>query len=106
MSEIVPILASGIIGALSGSIGSYVIFKIVKRSMKHDIEEWLNSERGQKAIYTIGVLLGNAIKQGVGLGSSGGKLKLENIIGQAIAGFIQSKIPIGTAQTPIEQPQY
>jgi len=103
MSEIVPIVGAAAVGVLSGSISSYVMFRIVKKSIKREAEEWLNSEKGQKAIYTIGVLLGNAIKQGVGLGTGGGKLKFENIIGQAIAGFIQSKIPV--SQNTYEQPQ-
>ncbi len=96
ISEIVPMLMAAGVGVLSGTVGSYVTFRVVKKSIKTEAEAWLNSEKGQKAIYTIGVLLGNAIKQCVGLGGGGGggKIKLENIIGSAIAGFIQSKIPI------------
>jgi len=101
MSEIVPILVSGVVGVLGGSVGSYVMFKIVKSSMKTEIEQWVNSEKGREAIYSIGILLGNAIATGSGLNrltkTQGG---LKGMVMQGIAQFIQSKINPQVGEQP------
>lgn len=86
-------------------ITMYLGWKLAKRDAKRQIEEWINSDIGQKAIYSIGILLGNAIKQGVGITGSGGKMKMENIIMQGIAGFIQGKLGAVVNPNPYEQPQ-
>jgi hypothetical protein len=105
MSEIVPILITVPLGTLSGIIGSYVTFKIVKKSMKSEIEEWLNSPKGHEAIYSIGVLLGNAIMQGTGLQKPAkGKGGLEALVVQGITALLSGKLNLGSA--PAETPQF
>ena len=79
------------ISIVSTPITFYVGYKLAKKDAKQQIEQWINSDTGQKAIYSIGLLLGNAIKQGVGLGTGGGKMKFENLLVQAGIGFLQNK---------------
>lgn len=43
----------------------------------------------QKKVYVLGALLGNGIRQGVGINAKGGKLKIMDIVTQGISGFIQ-----------------
>lgn len=101
--DLLLILASGAISGLSAGIVGYLLLNHTKKALKTELEAWLNSEKGQKAIYQIGVLLGNAIKQGVGLQTKGGSLKLDNLIGQAIAGFIQNRFNLGGQQDLSQQ---
>lgn len=50
--------------------------------IKNEVETWLNSEKGQKALFQIGAIIGNGAKAGIGLESRGGKFKLQDLIGQ------------------------
>lgn len=44
-----------------------------KQELKDMAEQWLNSEKGQKALLQIGALIGNGVKTGVGLNAPRGK---------------------------------
>ena len=87
-------IISPIIGVLCGAISTYVI---AKRMINTDrivdyayaiLDETMENVEMQKRVYGFGVLLGNGIKNGVGLSSKGGKFKFEDLIMQGIASFI------------------
>ena len=105
MIDILDVLLNASLIALFTSITMYVmsniIMKNVKKDLKREAEEWLNSEKGQKAIYSIGLLLGNAIMTGSGLGpaKSGGKLKLQDILMQGLMSFFQGNLKLPTSGT-------
>ena len=88
----------GLIGFGSGFFGMYIASKHLVNShffmqiLDDLFDEAMNNEVFQKRIYVIGALLGNGIKQGVGLSPSRGKMKFQDIITQAIAGMILPKI--------------
>jgi len=56
-----------------------------------DVENYLNSEKGQKNLFLIGGMLSNGMKTGLGLTAKGGKFKMEDLAAQLIGGFIQQK---------------
>lgn len=98
MSEIVYIAATGIIGALSGLLGTYVMGKHmlsdekIMEKLDMVVTEVLNDVEFQKKVYTLGGLLGAGIMQGTGM-KSGGKFKLNDIIAQGIQAFISRMFP-------------
>lgn len=87
-----------LIGFGSGFFGFYLASRrLVNSDFFMDIlddlfDEAMNNENFQKRIYVIGALLGNGIKQGIGLTPSRGKMKFQDILTQAIAGMILPKI--------------
>lgn len=78
----------------------------IKRELKLELETWLNSENGQKAIYSIGAIIGNGAKSGFGLQTKGGKFKWQDLVGQIASQYIQQKFipqqrfPRGAESTP------
>ena len=109
------LLATGLIGALSGSIGAYVVAKkFLKPEIILDFSDVLLNElmqnvEYQKRIYVLGGLLGQGIKQGIGLPKTGGKFKIEDAIGALIGGFVQNiganMFSTAQAQTQPPNPQ-
>lgn len=94
MSEIVPIVASGVIGALSGVLGSYVVLKI---SFSNDtllekaeilLEDIAKNEAILKNVYQIGGVLGSGIAQGTGLQRKGGKFGMQDLIMSIVGRFM------------------
>jgi hypothetical protein len=65
------------------------IFDHLEVKIKKDAEDWLNSEKGQQALYQIGVLVGNGAKSGFGL-AKGGKFGFKDILMQAAGGLLQN----------------
>ncbi len=61
-----------------------------KAALKRELEDWLNSEKGAKALYSIGVLIAQGAKDSLPFISKGGKFKWTDLIGQ-IAGKAASK---------------
>lgn len=89
-------LLSAVITGLSFIIGYILVskkadslIKNTKKELKGEAEAWLNSEKGQKALYTIGVLVGNGVKGGFGIKKGKGKFKFEDIIGQIASRWIE-----------------
>jgi len=67
-----------------------------KKELKIEAESWLNSDNGQKAIYSIGAIIGNGAKAGFGISTRGGKFKLENLVSEIAGKWIQERfIPQG-----------
>lgn len=58
-----------------------------------EVEHYIASPEGAKVIYSIGGLIGNGAKQGLGLTSGRGKFKFEDILAQIAGGFIQRYVP-------------
>lgn len=67
------------------------------------LDRLVNEPEMQKRLYLAGVIVGQGIKQGIGIQGKGGKFKFENIIGQAIGAVLQNVIPQAIPQT--QQPQ-
>lgn len=67
-----------------------IIIAEQKALLKHDLEEWLNSEKGTKALYGIGALVAQGAKDSLPFISKGGKFKWQDLVGQ-IAGKAASK---------------
>lgn len=58
---------------------------------KQYIEDWLNTEEAQKAIYTIGGLAGSGAAQGLGIQKRGGKRGLLDVVLELGANYFSSK---------------
>lgn len=98
------------IGILVGSLGllaTYVIYKKVTNPayfidiFDELLDYALNNADTQKQIYIFGALIGQGIKSGLGMTGKRGKFKLDDIIGEAIAGFAQQFL--STAMKPENQ---
>jgi len=90
---------SAVITTLSLVIGYYVLSKKAEKlietnkiQLKIEAENWLNSEKGQKALYSIGALIGNGARTGIGLQTKTGKFKFQDLLGQIAGNYIQNKI--------------
>lgn len=76
-----------------------------KTEIKLEAEEWLNSEKGQKALFSIGALIANGAKSGFNLNIPKGKGGFEGLIMNIIGKWIGEKIPqssqaiVSTAET-------
>lgn len=110
--EMIGQIISVLIAVLSGSIMSYIMAKIMVKNVKKEAEPmidkaytqvftkfraFLNEEDGQKMIYSLGVLMGNGARTGLGIQKTGGKFKIQDLIMQGVGQYIQSKIQ-GVAQ--------
>jgi len=94
IEAIFPILGS--MAAISAPLIAYVI---IKKNVSDDaiidkvdmlLTEISTNPEMQKKVYTLGILLGNGIKNGVGIAGKGGKFKFEDIIGQGIGILFQN----------------
>ena len=63
----------------------------LESKLKKDVEEWLNSEKGQKALYSIGGMIGAGARQGIGLGKGGGKFSFADLATQIVGGFFNKQ---------------
>lgn len=63
-----------------------------------DLTDFLHTEDGAKLVYSIGALIGNGARQGLGINAKGGKFKFEDILAQVAAGFIQQYFPTSNPQ--------
>ena len=72
-------------------IGEVVAFE--KGQIKVDLEKWVNSEVAQKALYSLGGMIGSGAMAGSGLQPKGGKMKFPDLIMQLASTFIQGKLP-------------
>ena len=95
------------------SIGLYALYVLAKRKVNTDffleitddmLSELSQNVDMQKKVYLLGVILGQGIKQGVGLSAKGGKFKIENLIGAALEGFLGNMFQ-GKGQETAQQPQ-
>jgi hypothetical protein len=97
-------VVTGLIGVPLGFLGAYLALKrYVKPEVILDFSEVLLDEvtqnvEFQKKIYMMGGLLGQGVRQGIGIGKTGGKFKIEDAIAQIIAGFAQRMIVGGANQ--------
>jgi len=118
------VVLSGLITGICGTIPIFFIYRSMKKGIKTEafqlicdafdtlkaeskeqLELWLNSETGAKALYGIGVYIGNGAKSGIGLGNKGGKFKFDDLIAQAGSQFLQNMFtPQGQNQQKISQP--
>lgn len=98
MLDSIIVFLSAVIGSLSGVVGAYVMLKKYGKSdvfieiLEDFVTDLSENAEMQKRIYIIGGILGNGIRQGVGIGKTKGKFKLEDLIMQVIGGYIQNKV--------------
>ena len=100
---------SGLFGIISMILGIIIIKRTVKNMIfdvadelineqidirKADVEKWINSETGQKAFYSVGALIGNGAKAGIGLSGGRGKFKSEDVVAQIAGSFIENRFPM------------
>lgn len=101
MSEIVVPLVNAVLTGLTVSFMTYVIskrmLKDAKASLKLELEAWLNSEKGQKALFSVGALIANGAKSGFNLNVPRGKGGFEGLIMNIIGKWIGEKIPQNSA---------
>lgn len=112
MSSIVEgLINAAVTGVIVGPIIAYTTYFLTKRTVKNiknelktEVEAWLNSEKGQKALYLIGGLLASGMKSGLGIQKGSGKLSLEGLVAQIVGSFIQSRLPQPSGETSQIQP--
>lgn len=99
-------LESFAFSALGGLIGSLTMFFLAKRAFSKDrildisqeivdesLDRLVNVPEMQKRLYMAGVIVGNGVKQGIGITAKGGKFKFENLIGEGLSILMQSVLP-------------
>ena len=69
-----------------------------KAVLKHELEEWLNSEKGTKALYAIGALVAQGAKDSMPFISKGGKFKWQDLIGQIAGGAAKKFFGLNTTE--------
>jgi len=90
----------GIIIVISMALGAkkiaYSILENSKNTLKKELEDWLNTEKGKIALYMVGTMIGNGLKTGVGFGGKG-KRKWEDLAMEGISQFLKGgfKFPSG-----------
>jgi hypothetical protein len=65
-------------------------------------EKLITSEDGQKQLYSLGALIGNGIKTGMGISKPSGKRGFNDIIAEIASAFIQGKFK--QSETPETSP--
>jgi len=103
---------------LFGSIVGYLLLKRLRKeaiSVAFEIietkqeelmqsgQDLLNSEEGQKLLYSIGALIGNGAMAGTGLKKKSGKFQWQDLAAQVVGSFIQKKV--GINPIPQNNPQ-
>lgn len=92
--ELYVYILMGIVGFLTGAGGAAFALKRWANDEKFvEICDFLLTEvtenvEWQKRFYVIGGLVGNGIRKGVGIGKTGGKFKIEDVLGQVVSSFI------------------
>lgn len=90
---------------LLGYLLSAILILFVLNKAKNAVKDLFNVEKlldslldyvnknedVQKRIYALGGLIGAGAKQGLGVGAGSGKFKWQDMIGQLIGGWIQTK---------------
>jgi len=111
LSSIEFVILNTIMSVLSAYIVYYMLSKkaektvnFYKNLLKNDAEAWLNSETGAKALYGIGMMIGQGAKQSIGIGTKGGKFKWKDMLIQMGLSYVQKKVP-GLDLSPGELPQ-
>jgi len=110
MFEVFNLVYSGVISILSALLIYYIASKKVektidfyKKQLKDEAEKWINSETGAKALYGIGMMIGQGAKQSIGIGSTGGKFKWQDLLAQVGIQWAQKNLP-GLGQLATETP--
>jgi len=103
MVSIVTLLVA--IGAPIEYIVLNLFVKRAKKQLKEEAVAWINSEIGQKAIFSIGALAGQGAKTGFGISKTGGKFNIQSIIAQIAGNYLERQFNVGSpAQTAPQQP--
>jgi len=95
MMEISIALLTGSIMGVTFALIAYVLLKRYIEQLKNEsifqLREWLNSEAGQKTIYSLGALIAQGAKGGFGISKGSGKLSLNNLILEIAGKWFGSK---------------
>jgi len=82
----------GCISLLLFPICSYLIARKLKNDAIDGILGFFESEDGLNYIYKLGVVAGTGVMKGTGINMKGKKFKLDDVIGQVIAGYAEGLI--------------
>ena len=89
-------------------IGGYFLIKRLKKEaisiigtiidgekalIKADLEGWINSDVGAKALYSLGGMVGAGAMAGTGLKKGSGKFKWQDLALEVASGFLKRNIP-------------
>jgi len=85
-------LVNGAIAIASSAIGTYVGARLTMRYMEDKLFSYIQTEEFKSILYQVGGLVANGAKNGFGLNAKG-KMKLEDIGMQLLAGFLQKYMP-------------
>lgn len=102
MNFVVEAVLSGVMSVLSALLVYYLLQKkaektvnFYKNQLKTEVEGWLNSETGAKALYGVGMMLGQGAKQSIGIGTKGGKMKWTDLLAQIGINWAQKNLNLG-----------
>lgn len=91
-----------LISAITVLIGGFTTYVIIRKTININyileisdilLDEIATNTEMQKKIYVLGVILGNGIKQGIGITKGKGKFKLDDLIGMGISHFFGNMFP-------------
>lgn len=100
---IYEVFLSALIAGLLLLMAAYVLAKRYVETLKNTLiqqvvdeginglTDWINTEEGQKTFYTIGGLIGNGARQGMGIAKGGGKTGLLDVVLQLGSQFLMPK---------------
>ncbi len=98
-------IVTGLMVGVTLLIGLYVMVKtqFIDDKIHEIMTDFLISVQTdddlQKEVYSIGALIGNGVKSGIGFTKSGGKFGFKDIMAQIASGFINKYIPV-TGEAP------
>jgi len=105
------VFIGGIVAFLMGIGGAYIAFKTMLKTDKildisedivsNTLNNMLTDVEMQKQVYSMGILLGNGLKTGLGLKQGRGKFKMDDLIGLGAQWFFNKMGgPTQNPQTP------
>jgi len=98
------IIGSGAIASLCTYIVSKRIVKNAIAEVKDEIFFSLQDEEMQKFLFSVGALIGQGVKSGIGLKARSGKFHWQDLIAQIIGQWVSQKTQPQQQFPPIEKP--
>lgn len=112
MFNIEFVILNTVMSLLSAFMVYYMLSKKAEKTiefytnkLKNDVEKWLNSETGVKALYSLGALIGNGAKDSIGIGTKGGKFKFSDLLTQIGINWASKNLPGLNLASPGDLPQ-
>ena len=97
MVDLVELLAFGVVGFLSGSLVAILALGVIQKEqilegiIENFINDLANNEELQKNLYTVGGIIGQGAKAGIGLNlpapAKGGRFSWQNVLVEIASNF-------------------